>query len=350
MIFKYSYKKSIIACALIISACLPALVQARGFFRSYGDSITAGYKLVQNDRYPEMMSQSLQLDYENLAVSGQTSCQMSYNQVFRENINSQRESLFSTMVIGTNDSNAEGAGPYQKVFEKCLTATVAWLAFPKSDKFSPFNAACTRKGQWLPSVEMPTTGLRSRDQNDELNCTISTDGSPIYLWHDFGDDLYAQFNVMIDNQVASNVSTHADIQIKTHDGRGVRGQSLLKFQVAAGIHNVKFVIRSNNGHYATIYGIGSLKNRQAPVQMFTAGVPFQLNQNRDTEVSLYNSIVERVVTQFQNEGFPLQFVNIRQYWKPITEEMMDNLHPNRVGNQSLSKAFIEKIIAFRKVP
>lgn len=341
----FSSNQSIIGWTLLFLTSLPLQAQTRGFFRSYGDSITAGYKLVQNDRYPEMISQALQLDYENLAVSGQTSCQMSYNQVFQENQNSTRQSLFSTMMIGTNDSNAEGAGPYQKVFEKCLTSTVAWLAFPKSDKFSPFSAVCTHTGQWLPSVEMPTTGLRSRDQNDELNCTLTTDGSPIYVWHDFGDDLNAQFDVLIDNQVVANVSTHADVQVKTHDGRGIRGQALLKFQAAAGNHSIKFVIRSSNGMYATIYGIGSLKNRQSPVQMFTAGVPYQLNMNRDAEVSLYNSIAENVVAQFQSEGFPLQFVNVRQYWQPTSEEMIDNLHPNRAGNQSLSQAFIDKIKA-----
>ncbi len=350
MISIFSSQKSILACLLLILTSSSLQAQTRGFFRSYGDSITAGYKLVKTDQYPEMISQSLQLDYENLAVSGQTSCQMSYNQVFRENVTSTRESLFSTMMIGTNDSNAEGAGPYQKVFEKCLTSTVAWLAFPRSDKFSPFNAACTKTGQWLPSVEMPTTGLRSNRTNDELDCTISTDGSPIYVWHDFGDDLFAQFDVVIDSQVVTTVTTHAEIQIKTHDGRGVRGQSLIKFTAPPGPHHIKFVIRSTNGHYATIYGIASLKNRQAPVQMFTAGVPYQLNMNRDTEVSLFNSIAQNVVSQFQNEGLPVQFVNVRQYWNPVTGEMMDTLHPNHAGNEGLSQAFLEKIRAFLLLP
>lgn len=333
--------------AIILAFGLKAQAQTRGFFRSFGDSITAGYKLNLVDRYPEMISQALQMDYENLAVSGQTSCQMSYNQVFRENQNSPRVAAFNTMMIGTNDSNAEGAGPYQKVYEKCLTANVAWLAFPQSDKFSPLSSACTRKGQWLTSVEMPTTGLRSNTTNDELNCSITTDGSPIYVWHDFGDDLNALFEVVLDNQSVATVSTHADIQIKTHDGRGIRGQALLRFPVSAGSHQIKFIIRSTNGHYPTIYGIGSLKNRQAPIQLFAAGVPYQLNMNQDNAVSIYNAIARDTVARFQTEGLAVQFVDVRQYWKPTLTEMIDTLHPNRAGNESLSRAFVDQIKSAR---
>ncbi len=347
MITMRSTKNSIISFAASCILSLPLQAQTRGFFRSYGDSITAGYKLVKDDQYPEMISQKLQLDYENLAVSGQTTCQMSYNQVFRENANSLRESVFSTMMIGTNDSNVEGAGAYQKVYEKCLTASVAWLAFPKSDKFSPFSTACVKKGKWLPSVEMPTTGLRSNITNDELSCSITTDGAPIYVWHDFGDDLNALFDVVLDGQTMATVSTHAAIQIKTRDGRGIRGQSLLKVTASPGVHQIKFIIRSVNGHYPTIYGIGSLKNRQAPVQLFTAGVPYQLNMIKENEVILYNSIAQNAVTRFQNEGFPLQFVDVRQYWRPNADQMMDTLHPNRNGNQSLSRAFVDKISAVK---
>ncbi len=65
--------------------------------------------------------------------------------------------------------------------------------------------------------------------------------------------------------------------------------------------------------------------------------------NRDAEVSLYNSLALNVVTRFQKEGFPIQYVDVRQFWKPTSEEMMDTLHPNHAGNRSLSRAFIEKI-------
>ena len=342
---KINYFKRAFACVLpsVFFFSIVAHSEVRPLFRSYGDSITAGYRLVKTDRYVEMLSQNLQMDYENLAVSGQTSCQMSYTQVFKENANSSRASLFSTMMAGTNDSNAEGKGPYESVYQKCLTAAVSWLAFPKSDKFSPFSAACEKKGQWLPSVEMPTTGLRSRNALDELNCRIGTAGAPIYVWHDFGDDLNAAFDVKIDGKIVAAVSTHAGIPIKTHDGRGVRGQALLRFPVAAGNHTISFIVRSKNGHYPTIYGIGSLKKPRSQTQLYVGGVPYQLNMIKEANVARYNIIAKRVLQNFMSEGFPLKFVNVRQFWSPSVHEMQDTLHPNRYGSESLSRAFLDAI-------
>lgn len=309
-------------------------------YHSYGDSITAGAGVANQDRYATLLAYDFGLAHANFAVSGQTSCQMADTQVFKPQ--SIEFPALQTVMIGTNDSNIEGLGAYEAVYLRCLKASLTWLAMPVENKV--LATSCEAEGEWTSVPGMPTA-LQSTQFGSRLTCNFKTDNAPAYFWFAAGDDLNSAFLFQANDKSPLLVKTKSPVKIKTRDGRGLRGQVAFRYSgLPSGSQKFTFTVQSKTSSPVIIYGVGSLKGHQ-PSRLFVGGIPFQLNNQKAEASAKYNSTVKNLVSELRTEGFGLQFVDVRKHIGSSSQHMGDGLHPNKEGNLRLRDAFFETITA-----
>ena len=334
------------AALLILSIAVLAISNAHAVdnepssHHSFGDSITAGMGVAPDYRYANLLAQSLNLNLRNFAVSGQTACQMSDSQIFANSFTRETPAI-STVMIGTNDSNVEGVGKYEAVYQRCLKASLTWLSIATEDKTFPSSASCVREGKW-EEVPQAKGAIQSKQFGARLNCTFDSDLSPVYFWYANGDDLNGSFTFTIDGQQSVQVRTLSVTPIKMRDGRGLRGQVGFRYSgLKPGRHTISFVVNSKNQSPVILYAVGSLTNQHVAPKVLVGGVPFQLANLKGAASARYNAIAQSVASNLRAEGFSVKFVDVRSKHRGTPSEMQDNLHPNNLGNLHLHKAFFD---------
>lgn len=318
---------------------------------AYGDSITAGAGLKKGQTYVEKLSQEAGARLINRAVSGQTACQMSFNQVFANPIPSlESGSNYSTMMIGTNDSNIQGAGEYEKIFSMCLRASMTWLTIPDIYKVFPKSPQCILKGNWKSYPTASSSGVMSTNQGDSIICQVTSLGGPLYLWMGIGDGYTGILKYTVGNNVSSGrIKSFTTQSIKMIDGRGNEGQAAIRLVLPEGQHQIEIKVDSvtSTANRVIFYGVGTL----APVEkmmgfpkLFVGGVPFQRSDKKSAASKAYSQRVQNLVDVLKADGLPVYFVETRAYMTGSSDEMYDDLHPTPQGQNRLLEAFRVKIL------
>src|SRR5215469_6024310 len=96
-------------------------------YSAYGDSITAGFGLTKPQAYPSLVAADRGLSLSNNALNGDQACDLTPRQIFPGWI---RSASLSSVLVGTNDVDFKGAGPYEAVYTLCLQGALSWLAVP----------------------------------------------------------------------------------------------------------------------------------------------------------------------------------------------------------------------------
>lgn len=338
---------SVIIAALAIftipSARATDLRQARMI--TFGDSITAGLGVDGPQRYANLLARDSGGVLENRAVSGQTACMMSIAQVFSKPLPSPKSgSRYATMLIGTNDSNAQGRGDYESIFRMCLRASVSWLTIPASTKALPTNGRCLVAGVWARDPKAPLEGLVSSRRGDRMNCKLTTTGGPAYLWFEASDVSNGVFAYTVDGKNVRRIAVRSRVAIRTNDGRGLTGGAAIKIDgLSAGVHTISIMNDSapgNSNSSVKIYGVGTpSRNGSETIQLFLGGTPFQRNDRKSEDSRAYFDIAKQEVVNLRYDGLPVEFVDTRAFMRGTSQELYDDLHPNALGQSELKDAF-----------
>jgi hypothetical protein len=322
-------------------------------YRAYGDSITFGVTLRDpaTQAYPVLVATDENVTFAKNALGGDQACDVPTRQIFP---NGDSPTLAThptyTLLIGTNDVDVKGTGPYEAVYVLCHQATISWLGVPAEYKVLANTS------------EMTTTGFGAIDSSNNWNAwTTEAQGStvsftiamanpgPIYAWPRIDDDNPATYTYSLDGVVLGAATTQTTPRISTQNGSTNSLGFLRLSQVPAGIHVVTFTQTSAGVNGVSVVGIGTpagpVINRLPTVLVGT--IPFQLHggsvgacTSSDAPCLEYIKDIEADVTLFSADGLDIRLFDTRKYMFGTAAEMDDSLHPNVLGQIELSQSVI----------
>jgi hypothetical protein len=283
--------------------------------------------------------------FVNYALSGDQACDVATRQIFaHKDSPSVTSPTEYSLLIGTNDVDVKGAGPYEAVFQTCFNAAVSWLAIP-----DVFKVLAT-------SNQILTTGAGGIDSSNNWNAwttagqgatvsfpvTLAATG-PIYAWSRISDNNPASYSYSLDGTVIGTANTQTAPRIATENG-STNSLSFLRFPVvAAGTHRVTFTQTSEGTNGVSIVGIGTPVGFTANSwpRVLVGTIPYQYNSGKCTASSdepclEYIQDIEASVNLFSGDGLDVRLFDTRQYMFGTASEMNDSLHPDALGQVELS--------------
>ena len=322
---------------------------------SFGDSITCGIAAgndptCNTNGYANLLAADEGATLTNYGVSGDLACDQVNNKIMKYANSSETKNPIYTYMIGTNDANKNGTGPYEAVYQNCHQAALAWLAIPSN--YKTFAQSCTLTGAWANDGGAWYSGVAAYTtaQNATASCSITTYGGRLYAWYQQLDNDSGVWTYAVDGGIAVTVATATSPAIGPTYNGGTEGVGLIRITgLAAGSHTVLFTKTSSGGTMVLgALGTPSPYPYWGSPQVFAAGVPYQQNDNISSTTAAYNADALADVNLLAGDGLPIRFVNIRNYLNSTTD-MYNTEHPNTTGHQHLRDAFasVEQFVPWR---
>lgn len=309
---------------------VPLVHQSLSDYVALGDSITYGaYIADPAQRYPTILAQSLNLNLLNVAVPGYDSCDVMPTEALPYSIGNNRSTnpLYS-LLIGTNDLAIYGIGAHKQLFNLCHQAALTWLGVPRPNKILIGDAAATTTaGAWTGAA---FNTLSTNTPGSTLRFSLTTAGSPAYLWYSIQTAASGSFTVSVDGGTPTSLTPTGA------SGLGVATSSyaLLRIPVTAGTHT--FDIADQTGT-VTILGMGSPPIAAGPT-ILAGDVPNQINGDT-SGIAAYTADIQANIALLQGDGLDIRFVRTEQAMLATPAEMVDSKHPNALGLSELAAAF-----------
>lgn len=343
----------------IIAATTSQVLQASQHVAE-GDSITAGYLVAGSAAYPTLLAIDENASLVDRAVSGQQACDLANTQTVKYDLSTiDKNSAVYTMMIGTNDANIKGTGPYESIFQGCHKAAIAWNAV--GDKVAANSANCTDGGTWGAFTGYALVGEFSTTNGSTKTCSLNTFGGPLYAWYYQQDGNGGAFTYSVDGGAPVALTTATLTAIATHNN-GTYGWGLIRVTgLAAGSHTIQFVVtsatNSNNGVAVSAIGTPPPAGTYGFPRVYVGGIPRQQGDANSAVTAQYNADVLADVNLLAGDGLGVYFVNIRNYlcasvvagvcvnsygagdMQPLGTPNDGGLHPNAVGHNDLKQAF-----------
>ncbi len=320
-------------------------------YHAYGDSITVGAGLsdAATQAYPELVGVDRHLVVSNYAIGGAQACDIPTRQIFA---NADNPSLVSpplfSLLIGTNDVDIKGTGPYEEVFNLCQQTAISWLAVPSNFKVL------------ANSVNVTTIGAGGLDHSNNWNAwqtkglgssvsfaiTLQHDG-PIYAWPRIDDSNPSTYTYSLDGSVLGTGHTQTIPAISTQNGTTNSLGFLRLPAISAGRHIVTFTQTSAGSNGMSIVGIGAPPAAALDTlpTVLVGTVPFQLHggtqfacTTSDAPCLQYIQDIEANVKLFADDNLDVRLFDTRKYMFGTSVEMTDPIHPNALGEIELSHA------------
>lgn len=269
-----------------------------------------------------------------------------------DNLNPPQDTnnALQSIMVGTNDANNVGAGPYVNVYKVLQSATLSFIATSNTRKFfgSSFGSVPTN---WsLDTAYANNTGLQSTTNGASSVWPIQSYGNAIAIWYRIFATGAGSFTYSIDGGTPVSVNSFTTPAVNT--GSEFAPSSCMGAVfipgVVAGQHNVTITVTSptDDGNIVGIMAVGSptpASQFSGPPVVFAAGVPFQENDAKSADTAAYNQAMIDVTTSMKSMGFNVTFMNVRNYWFGTPSEMYDSLHPNDLGHSEIANGFLAAI-------
>jgi hypothetical protein len=331
-----------------VLALLPSPVPTSAAqYRAYGDSITAGATLTGSERpYPAFVAEFEAATYSDNAISGDQSCDVPTRQIFP---NEDSPTLLThpmyTLLIGTNDVAAKGAGPYETVFILCHQATISWLAVPAEYKVFANGSGVTTTGTGALDSSNNWNAWTTGEPGATVSFTITTNQfGPIYAWPRIIDGNSGTYTYSVDGLVVGSASMETAPNIATRNGSSSSLGFLRLPSIAPGTHVVTFTQTSAGGGGVSVVGIGTPTKRIGDVlpTVLVGTIPYQEPGSTcdasDGPCEKYIEDIETDVDLFSNDGLNVRLFDTRKFMFGTGIEMNDSVHPNEFGQFELSHA------------
>ena len=317
-------------------------------YRAYGDSITAGALLSDpaTQSYPVLVAEFEKVTFANNALGADQACDVPKRQIFP---NADSPTLAThpwyTVLIGTNDVGAKGAGAYETVYKLCQRASISWLALPIEYKILANGSGVTTTGPGMLDTSNNWNAWTTQGLGSSVSFVITTTQTgPIYAWPRIDDNIAATYTYSLDGVIIGTGTMQTTPSISTGNGTTSSLGFLRLPAVGAGTHVVTFTQTNTGANGLSIVGIGTpigpATNKLPTVLVGT--VPYQLSgstsacANTDTPCLDYIQDIEADINLFAADGLNVRLFDTRQYMFGTAAEMSDALHPNALGQLELS--------------
>ena len=316
---------------------------------AFGDSITYGYRLSEpareNNAYDFATANKLTL--KNLSVPGYQACDVPTREIFAYAADSPTRYGFASLLIGTNDVDVKGTGPYEAVFNLCQQASIAWLAVPASDKVRGNSNSVTTSG---PGHIETSNGWNAR-VTDGVNASVTfpvqrTITGPVYVWYRISDGSAGAFTCAVDGKVVGSSASATSPAIATQAGVTDSAGFLRIPGVPAGSHKVTFTQTSGGSSGVGIIAVAAPSDSVAQAPRVVVGtIPHQwmgtgaaICTFSDAPCDQYTADVIANVETFFGDGLNVHIFDTNKYLKATGADMADSVHPNAVGQQEIAHA------------
>lgn len=341
----------VVAICVFVSGCADVHYSAPGgTYHAYGDSITfgAGVANARTHAYPAIVAAHERAVLWNYAIPGDQACDIPTRQIFRHRDSpSLAEHGKYSILIGTNDVNVKGPGPYESVFQICLQAAASWLAIPAEYKVLATSSTVTTSGPGRIDRSNHWNAWTTAGTGSSVTFPITLPVSgPVYAWPRISDANAATYTYSLDGVVLGTASTQTAPKINTQRGT-TDSLSFLRFpSVDAGKHLVTFTQISAGRDGVSVVGIGTPAGSQAGdlPRVLLGTIPYEYDNGKcnvavsDVPCQEYIEIIEADLNLFHGDGLNVALFDTRQYLPATAQDMYDALHPNALGHIELSHA------------
>ena len=255
-----------------------------------------------------------------------------------------------TVMTGTNDVWLCGTYPgCEANYTEELTAALAWLAIPASDKVFA-QATTVRTGSWANDDTVRAgLGLASSVAGSSVTFSVqqAVAGRSLYLAWRATVGSVASATVAVDGTVVDTVEGYGNGAEPVQTQNGATTTAFLKTYPlgAAGMHQVTVTVAAGApaGDAFTVLWAG------APTATYTkTGVPHLIvggilseNYGLRTDVTaLYDGIVQTAVNGLKTDGLDVQFAATHSILT-APDDYVDILHPNDAGHKKIAQAFLQ---------
>jgi lysophospholipase L1-like esterase len=321
-------------------------------YHAYGDSITAGagLSLPTKQAYPALVAIDRNLTLSNYAISRDQACDVPTRQIFaHEDSPSLISPSLYSLLVGTNDVDIRGIGPYEVTFSLCHQAAIAWLAVPAEFKVFPGSNNVTTMGGGSLDTSNHWNAWITAAQGASISFIITTQQTgPIYAWPRIDDTNPGTYTYSLDNIVVGTGHTRTTPAIATANGTTNSLGFLRLPAVPSGRHIVTFTQTSTGQNGVSIAAIGAPPGTKLDTlpTVLVGTIPFQLHEvgssypctSTDAPCREYNQNIESTVALFAGDGLDVRLFDTHKYMFGASTEMLDELHPNPLGHIELSHA------------
>jgi hypothetical protein len=349
-----------------------------------GDSYTVG--LGGSPDYLDLIAPNFGGTETNLGVSGDLAIDIAWNVVYTGNSlwNTAGTSVDKTLMVGLNDADYYGVGSKEVIYTQSLQAIIALMAIPRSDLVFGQDSGCVPTGTW-DNWTMPSAngmGKHSDTNGSVLTCTVTANSKGIiYVAYYASDHNTGTMAVKIDGSTpGSNATLTAGYaggsNIESPNGTSQTYWLARYAGLTPGSHTFTFTVTSATGSSQLDNVVawlgGPFTVTPQNLTVYAAGVVYQQNNTNGTATAQYNSDAQTAIQQLQNDGLPVQWVNIRAYLNSSTDYnggtpaapsmpstartpgvlistcVVSNdlpLHPGNCGHAHIAEAFIARRVA-----
>ncbi len=323
---------------------------------NFGDSITCGYYALPNDGtgyvystegYAGLLDAAIGKPAQNLCRAGDQAVDMNRLWVYPNAKPQLGGHQLYTVLIGTNDANSCGSSPGCLAnWSSALTASLAWLALPASDKTLGAGIA-NKSGNW--AADPDGLGIAATGPGNTLSFPViqAVAGRTLYLGYrvyDAAPGSTGSASVMLDGMQVADLEEIASTGHALHTQNGTSDAVFVTAIAlgAVGQHTVSLTTTSAAGAPFTFVWAGvSTGNYAAAVNGprvilggVTAATPALLQAN----IAAYNALLPTLVGQLTADGMDVEIAPTASALDPLTD-LTDIVHPNNAGHAKLTAAF-----------
>ncbi len=320
-------------------------------YLAYGASITAGYTLrdPSTQAYPSLVARTENVPLSNRAIIGDQGCDVARRQIFAHSDSPTLTGhTVSTILMGTNDVDSVGTGPYEAVYMLCERAYISWLGLPREFKVLANGGNVSKTGLGALDRSNNWNAWTTRGKGTTVSFTITTAAKgSIYAWPLIDDNNSATYSYSLDGTEVGTGNMNTSPQMATRNGTS-RSLGVIRIpNVAAGRHVVKFTQTSYGLNGFAIVGVGSpvvQAGRNLPT-VLVGTITYQWRDGgseactrTDAPCLQYIQDSESDVALLAGDGLDVRIFDTRKYMFGTASEMNDSLHPNEMGQAELAKS------------
>lgn len=249
-----------------------------------------------------------------------------------------------TIMVGTNDLSLCGSLPgCLPNYMNAMTATLAWLALPSSDKV--IGTSLNASSAWTPDLNV---GIATNAAGASLSFPVkqTVDGRTLYIAYrvfDAGKVNGGTATVQVDGNTVTTLSTIAN------GGRSIATINGLSDTIwavgiplgAAGTHTVTITNGADGGFFSFQWaGVSSGQYASTPgaPRVMVSLLPQSTAPFFNTVEVTHNNALNQLATALANDGAWVTVVHCESVLD-ITTDMADTYHPNDAGHAKLATAF-----------